>query len=161
MRAELETLAQQTGVAERIRFLGWRTDRGALLRAADICLLPSNYEPFGTVILDAWSTRTAFIACDSARPARPYPQRRKRHAGPGKRPGLRWLAPSPRSTPTQPCASTSSKPAMPNTCLASPAKPSRKDGSSFTTACWLPLADRPWPRRRPDPYSDQLFQIGQ
>ena len=68
MRAELESLAQKTGVAERVRFLGWRTDRGALLRAADICLLPSNYEPFGTVILDAWSTRCAFIACDSAGP---------------------------------------------------------------------------------------------
>jgi glycosyltransferase involved in cell wall biosynthesis len=68
MRAELETLARQSGVIGRVRFLGWRTDRGALLRAADICLLPSSYEPFGTVILDAWSTRTAFIACDSAGP---------------------------------------------------------------------------------------------
>jgi glycosyltransferase involved in cell wall biosynthesis len=68
MRASLENLAQQTGVAERVRFLGWRTDRGALLRAADICVLPSSYEPFGTVILDAWSTKTAFIACDSTGP---------------------------------------------------------------------------------------------
>ncbi len=53
---------------ERVRFLGWRTDRGALLQAADICLLPSRYEPFGTVILDAWSTGTAFIACESDGP---------------------------------------------------------------------------------------------
>jgi glycosyltransferase involved in cell wall biosynthesis len=68
MRIALETLARETGVAERVRFLGWRTDRGALLRAADICLLPSSYEPFGTVILDAWSTQTAFIAADSAGP---------------------------------------------------------------------------------------------
>lgn len=68
MRIALETLARETGVSERVRFLGWRTDRGALLRAADICLLPSSYEPFGTVILDAWSTQTAFIACDSAGP---------------------------------------------------------------------------------------------
>jgi glycosyltransferase involved in cell wall biosynthesis len=68
MRHALENLARETGVAARIRFLGWRTDRGALLRAADICLLPSSYEPFGTVILDAWSTKTAFIACDSAGP---------------------------------------------------------------------------------------------
>jgi glycosyltransferase involved in cell wall biosynthesis len=68
MRNALENLAETAGVASRVRFLGWRTDRGALLRAADICLLPSSYEPFGTVILDAWSTRTAFIACDSAGP---------------------------------------------------------------------------------------------
>jgi glycosyltransferase involved in cell wall biosynthesis len=68
MRGELETLARESGVIDRVRFLGWRTDRGALLRAADICLLPSSYEPFGTVILDAWSTHCAFIACDSAGP---------------------------------------------------------------------------------------------
>jgi hypothetical protein len=68
MRAELETLASRLGVIGRVRFLGWRNDRGALLRAADICLLPSSYEPFGTVILDAWSTHCAFIACDSAGP---------------------------------------------------------------------------------------------
>lgn len=68
LRESLESLARECGVAGRVRFLGWRNDRGALLRAADICLLPSNYEPFGTVILDAWSTRTAFIACDSDGP---------------------------------------------------------------------------------------------
>jgi glycosyltransferase involved in cell wall biosynthesis len=64
----LESLAARLGVAARVKFLGWRTDRGALLRAADICVLPSRYEPFGTVILDAWSMRTPFIACDSDGP---------------------------------------------------------------------------------------------
>ncbi|OYV25054.1 MAG: glycosyltransferase [Acidocella sp. 20-63-7] len=66
--AALQTQAAGLGVASRVRFLGWRTDRGALLRAADICVLPSRYEPFGTVILDAWSTRTAFVACNSDGP---------------------------------------------------------------------------------------------
>jgi glycosyltransferase involved in cell wall biosynthesis len=64
----LETLATRLGVARRVRFLGWRTDRGALLRAADICVLPSRYEPFGTVILDAWSMRTPLVACASDGP---------------------------------------------------------------------------------------------
>lgn len=64
----LKSLAKELGVADRAKFLGWRTDRGALLRAADICLLPSRYEPFGTVILDAWSTATPFIACASDGP---------------------------------------------------------------------------------------------
>jgi glycosyltransferase involved in cell wall biosynthesis len=68
LRISLEILAEQTGVADRVRFLGWRTDRGALLRAADVCVLPSIYEPFGTVILDAWSAHTPFVACDSAGP---------------------------------------------------------------------------------------------
>ena len=64
----LRQLAAELGVAERVRFLGWRTDRGALLKGADICLLPSRYEPFGTVILDAWSMGTPFIACASDGP---------------------------------------------------------------------------------------------
>jgi glycosyltransferase involved in cell wall biosynthesis len=67
-RQNLEALAARLGVAARVRFLGWRTDRGALLRAADICVLPSRYEPFGTVILDAWSMRTPLIACASDGP---------------------------------------------------------------------------------------------
>lgn len=67
--ANLRALAATLGVAARVRFLGWRTDRGALLRAADICLLPSRYEPFGTVILDAWSMSTPFIACESDGPS--------------------------------------------------------------------------------------------
>ncbi len=66
--AALRALAAELGVAARVRFLGWRTDRGALLAAADICLLPSRYEPFGTVILDAWSVATPFIACKSDGP---------------------------------------------------------------------------------------------
>lgn len=68
LRADLERLAEKLGVASRVRFLGWRTDRGSLLRAADICALPSRYEPFGTVIIDAWIARTPLVACDSAGP---------------------------------------------------------------------------------------------
>ncbi len=66
---KLRQLAATLGVASRVRFLGWRTDRGALLRAVTICLLPSRYEPFGTVILDAWSMSTPLIACTSDGPS--------------------------------------------------------------------------------------------
>jgi glycosyltransferase involved in cell wall biosynthesis len=69
LRRELETLARTLGVIDRVRFLGWRTDRAALLRAADICVLPSRYEPFGTVILEAWAAGTPLVACASAGPA--------------------------------------------------------------------------------------------
>jgi len=69
LRRELERLAKDLGVADRVRFLGWRTDRGALLRAADVCVLPSRYEPFGTVILEAWAAKTPFVAARSAGPA--------------------------------------------------------------------------------------------
>ncbi|MDE1901621.1 MAG: glycosyltransferase [Alphaproteobacteria bacterium] len=69
LRRELENTAKTLGVLDRVRFLGWRTDRAALLRAADVCVLPSRYEPFGTVILEAWAAGTALVACASAGPA--------------------------------------------------------------------------------------------
>lgn len=65
----LRALATSLGVADRVRFLGWRTDRGALLRATTICLLPSRYEPFGTVILDAWCMGAPLVACESDGPS--------------------------------------------------------------------------------------------
>jgi glycosyltransferase involved in cell wall biosynthesis len=68
LRRSLENLARDYGVIDRVRFLGWRTDRAALLRAADICVLPSRYEPFGTVILEAWASGTPLVACNSAGP---------------------------------------------------------------------------------------------
>lgn len=69
LRRELENLAKKLGIIDRVRFLGWRTDRAALLRAADLCVLPSRYEPFGTVILEAWAAGTPLVACRSAGPA--------------------------------------------------------------------------------------------
>jgi glycosyltransferase involved in cell wall biosynthesis len=69
LRRTLEQQANDLGVIDRVRFLGWRTDRAALLRAADVCVLPSRYEPFGTVILEAWASNTPLIACRSAGPS--------------------------------------------------------------------------------------------
>lgn len=70
LEATLKSLAVDLGVAERCRFLGWRDDRGALLRACDICLLPSRYEPFGTVMIEAWAADRPLIAAAAAGPAR-------------------------------------------------------------------------------------------
>jgi glycosyltransferase involved in cell wall biosynthesis len=69
LRPELERLAGKLGVADRVRFLGWRTDRAALLRAADLLALPSRYEPFGTVMIEAWQTGVPLIACAAVGPA--------------------------------------------------------------------------------------------
>jgi glycosyltransferase involved in cell wall biosynthesis len=69
LRRALETQAHDLGIVDRVRFLGWRTDRAALLRAADICVLPSRYEPFGTVILEAWAAGTPLVAARSAGPS--------------------------------------------------------------------------------------------
>lgn len=69
LQATLAAQAERLGVTARLRFLGWRTDRGALLRAADICVLPSRYEPFGTVMLEAWAAGVPLVAAAAAGPA--------------------------------------------------------------------------------------------
>lgn len=67
-RGELESLAHDLGVMTRVRFLGWRSDRFDLLNQADLCVLPSRYEPFGTVIVEAWQTKTPIVACKAIGP---------------------------------------------------------------------------------------------
>ena len=69
LRAALEAQTARLGLGARVHFLGWRTDRAALLGAADVCTLPSRYEPFGTVILEAWAARVPLVAAASAGPA--------------------------------------------------------------------------------------------
>jgi glycosyltransferase involved in cell wall biosynthesis len=68
-RAALQRLAGELGVAERVRFLGWRDDREALYGAADLCIVASRVEPFGNVILDAWAAGVPLVAAASAGPA--------------------------------------------------------------------------------------------
>ena len=67
-QAQYETLAQTLGLTDRVRFLGWRTDRAALLAAADICVMPSRYEPFGTVMAEAWSAGTPLVTAAAQGP---------------------------------------------------------------------------------------------
>lgn len=59
-------LARRLNLGDRVRFLGWRNDRAALLKAADICVLPSRYEPFGTVIAEAWASGVPLVATRAA-----------------------------------------------------------------------------------------------
>jgi glycosyltransferase involved in cell wall biosynthesis len=61
-----QALAKTLGLGERARFLGWRTDRKSLLAACDVCALPSRYEPFGTVMAEAWSMRKPLVATRAA-----------------------------------------------------------------------------------------------
>jgi glycosyltransferase involved in cell wall biosynthesis len=68
-RGALERQAAATGVAERIRFLGWRQDVPALLAAADFLVCPSRHEPLGNVVIEAWAARRPVVAAASAGPA--------------------------------------------------------------------------------------------
>jgi glycosyltransferase involved in cell wall biosynthesis len=67
-RGALETLAKELGVDGRVRFLGWRTDRGALLAACDMCIFASRHEPFGTVFVQSWAAKRPVIVSDAEGP---------------------------------------------------------------------------------------------
>jgi glycosyltransferase involved in cell wall biosynthesis len=69
LKEELHALAKDVGVMDRVRFLGWRHDRERLLKSADVCVFPSRYEPFGTVMVDAWAMRVPLIAAAAQGPA--------------------------------------------------------------------------------------------
>lgn len=67
-RDELESLISDLGLGDRVRLLGWRNDRAALFDAANICIFPSRYEPFGTVFVQSWAQNTPLITTDSHGP---------------------------------------------------------------------------------------------
>ncbi|PZQ45897.1 MAG: glycosyl transferase [Micavibrio aeruginosavorus] len=67
-RAELEALAKELGVESRAHFLGWRTDRTALLKACDVCVFVSRFEPFGTVFVQSWAAQRPLVVSDADGP---------------------------------------------------------------------------------------------
>jgi glycosyltransferase involved in cell wall biosynthesis len=68
LRPQLEQLAIRLGVAERVRFLGWRQDVAALLARADLLVCPSLHEPLGNVVIEAWSAGLPVVATASDGP---------------------------------------------------------------------------------------------
>lgn len=67
-RGALTRLAAESGVADRVTFLGWRQDTGALLAGAEILVVPSRHEPLGNVVLEAFSAGRPVIAAAAAGP---------------------------------------------------------------------------------------------
>lgn len=61
-RGALERLAREAGVADRVAFLGWRTDTAALLAACEVFVVPSRVEPLGNVVLEAMSAGRPVLA---------------------------------------------------------------------------------------------------
>lgn len=62
LRASLEALAAELGVADRVRFGGHSNDVPVALRAADIFVLASKFEPYGVAILEAKAAGAAIVA---------------------------------------------------------------------------------------------------
>lgn len=67
--SELTKQAEQLGVADRVRFLGWRNDGPALFAACDLYVCSSRHEPLGNVVIEAWAQDRPLVAADSHGPA--------------------------------------------------------------------------------------------
>lgn len=62
LRAELEALARELGISERVVFTGFRTDALDLLRAFDVFAMSSYLEGLGTSIMDAQALGVPVVA---------------------------------------------------------------------------------------------------
>jgi glycosyltransferase involved in cell wall biosynthesis len=68
-KATLQALATELGVADRVRFLGWRQDAGALLAGCDVFVCSSRHEPLGNIVLEAWSAGKPVVALAAQGPS--------------------------------------------------------------------------------------------
>jgi glycosyltransferase involved in cell wall biosynthesis len=59
---QLEDEARRLDVSERVRFLGPRSDIGAIFQALDVLVLNSVHEPFSLVLLEAQASGTPVVA---------------------------------------------------------------------------------------------------
>jgi glycogen synthase len=82
--AELKAQAQRLGLTDQGVFLGWIGDDAlhSLYRIADLCVVPSIYEPFGLVALEAMASGCPCIVADTGGLREVVP--------PGERVGLRF-----------------------------------------------------------------------
>ena len=65
----LKQLAYDLGIVNRVRWLGWRTDRAAMLDACDAVLFPSRFEPFGGTFAQAWAAKCPLVTTASQGPS--------------------------------------------------------------------------------------------
>lgn len=61
-RAALERQAAEAGITDRVRFVGWQAKPGPYLAAGDVFVMPSNHEPLGNVILEAWALKKPVVS---------------------------------------------------------------------------------------------------
>jgi glycogen(starch) synthase len=82
--AELKAQAERLGLSEHGTFLGWIGDDAlhSLYRISDLCVVPSIYEPFGLVALEAMASGCPCIVADTGGLREVVPE--------GERVGLRF-----------------------------------------------------------------------
>jgi glycogen synthase len=88
--AELKAQAKHLGLMEHGSFVGWTGDDllHSLYRIADLCVVPSLYEPFGLVALEAMASGCPCIVADTGG---------LREVVPNERVGLRFQSKDPKS----------------------------------------------------------------
>ena len=62
--ARFTTMARRLGIADRVVFAGVRNDLPEYYRGADMCLLPSRFDTFGLVVLEAMAAGIPVIITD-------------------------------------------------------------------------------------------------
>ena len=70
MKGYLEAMAIQLGVSHATRFLGFKSGRELveIYKSSDIVCVPSRNEPFGIVILEAWSAEKPVVVVQNGGP---------------------------------------------------------------------------------------------
>ncbi|WP_026082572.1 glycosyltransferase family 4 protein [Mastigocladopsis repens] len=58
-------LATSLGLSDRVHFLGFRRDVPEIMKAVDLFVFPSRYEPFGLVVIEAMATGIPVITARS------------------------------------------------------------------------------------------------
>lgn len=65
LRDALQDHAKQLGLCDIVRFVGWQEDPTTYYHEADIALIPSRWEGFGVVAVEALSTGLPIVASDT------------------------------------------------------------------------------------------------
>lgn len=65
----LLALRDELGLQDRVKFLGWRTDRAALLKTCNAVVFTSRFEPFGGTFAQAWAANKPLITTASEGPS--------------------------------------------------------------------------------------------
>jgi len=70
MRGALESRVRQLGIQDTVKLLGYRNgdELVRLFKLADVICVPSRNEPFGIVVLEAWSANKPVIATQNGGP---------------------------------------------------------------------------------------------
>ena len=64
LRNDLIAKVAALGLSDRVRFLGWREDARDIMAGLDVFLMPSLWEGFGLVLLEAMACRLPIIGTD-------------------------------------------------------------------------------------------------